>query len=206
VASRARVNGILKDAAPPGSRPRTRQSVQATRSDAESEEIAVRSPAQVDPHRAWRAAADAAGGGVAGPVCRPTAHPADAHHQIGGALSRASSRPLLYRWVDLPRVPETFLKHVWISEDQRFFQHDGFDWKEIDIAMERAERRGTPVRGASTITMQCARSIFLWQGRSWIRKGIEAYYTFWMETLLSKRPHHGAVRQRDRTRPRHLRH
>jgi monofunctional biosynthetic peptidoglycan transglycosylase len=108
-------------------------------------------------------------------------------HQIGGALSRASSRPLLYRWVDLPRVPETFLKHVWISEDQRFFQHDGFDWKEIDIAMERAERRGTPVRGASTITMQCARSIFLWQGRSWIRKGIEAYYTFWMETLLSKR-------------------
>ena len=108
-------------------------------------------------------------------------------HQIGGVFSRSPRRPLLYRWVDLPRVPETFLKHVWISEDQRFFQHDGFDWKEIDIAMERAERRGTPVRGASTITMQCARSIFLWQGRSWIRKGIEAYYTFWMETLLSKR-------------------
>ena len=108
-------------------------------------------------------------------------------HQIGGLFSRAPRRPLLYRWVDLPRVPETFLKHVWISEDQRFFQHDGFDWKEIDTAIERAERRGTPVRGASTITMQCARSIFLWQGRSWIRKGIEAYYTFWMETLLSKR-------------------
>ena len=108
-------------------------------------------------------------------------------HQIGGMFSRAPRRPLLYRWVDLPRVPETFLKHVWISEDQRFFQHDGFDWKEIDIAIKRSEARGKPVRGASTITMQCARSIFLWQGRSWIRKGIEAYYTFWMEALLSKR-------------------
>ena len=108
-------------------------------------------------------------------------------HQVGGVFSRGPQRPLLYHWIDLPRVPETFLKHVWVSEDQRFFQHDGFDWKEIDIAMERAERRGAPVRGASTITMQCARSIFLWQGRSWIRKGIEAYYTFWIEALLSKR-------------------
>ena len=108
-------------------------------------------------------------------------------HQIGSIFGRGTSRPLFYRWIDLPRVPETFLKHVWISEDQRFFQHRGFDWKEIDVAMERAEKRGRPVRGASTITMQCARSIFLWQGRSWIRKGIEAYYTFWMETLLSKR-------------------
>lgn len=108
-------------------------------------------------------------------------------HQLGSVFSRAPRRPLLYRWVALSRVPEIFLKHVWISEDQRFFQHRGFDWKEIDIAMERAERRGTEVRGASTITMQCARSIFLWQGRSWIRKGIEAYYTFWMELFLFKR-------------------
>ena len=108
-------------------------------------------------------------------------------HQAAGIFSRAPARPLLYRWTDLSRVPEMFLKHIWISEDHRFFQHDGFDWKEIDAAIDRAERRGTPVRGASTITMQCARSIFLWQGRSWIRKGLEAYYTFWMEALLSKR-------------------
>ena len=108
-------------------------------------------------------------------------------YQLGSLVSRPARRPLLYRWVNLPRVSETFLKHVWIAEDQRFFQHSGFDWKEIDVAMQRAERRGTAVRGASTITMQCARSTFLWQGRSWIRKGIEAYYTFWMEALLSKR-------------------
>src|ERR1043165_6511768 len=57
----------------------------------------------------------------------------------------------------------------------------------MDLAMEKAEKTGKSVRGASTITNQCARSIFLWQGRSWIRKGLESYYTIWMELLLPKR-------------------
>ena len=108
-------------------------------------------------------------------------------HEARALFSRGQASPLRYRWIDLRQVPEMHLKHLWISEDQRFFQHDGFDWKEIEAAMEKAERTGKPVRGASTITMQCARSIFLWQGRSWIRKGLEAYYTFWMEALLPKR-------------------
>lgn len=95
--------------------------------------------------------------------------------------------PLRYSWIPLSQIPEMFLKHLWISEDQRFFQHDGFDWKEMDLAMKKAERTGKPARGASTITNQCARSIFLWQGRSWIRKGLETYYTIWMEMLLPKR-------------------
>ena len=107
--------------------------------------------------------------------------------QGSAMFSRASKRPLLYRWIDLPQIPEMFLKHLWISEDQRFFQHEGFDWKEMDLAVKEAERKGKPVRGASTITNQCARSIFLWQGRSWIRKGLESYYTIWMEALLPKR-------------------
>ncbi len=105
----------------------------------------------------------------------------------GQMFARGPKPPLRYRWIDLSQMPEMFLKHLWISEDQRFFQHDGFDWKEVDIAMKKAERTGKPVRGASTITNQCARSIFLWQGRSWIRKGLESYYTLWMEALLSKR-------------------
>jgi monofunctional biosynthetic peptidoglycan transglycosylase len=95
--------------------------------------------------------------------------------------------PLRYRWIPLPQIPEMFLKHLWISEDQRFFRHDGFDWTEMDLAVKEAERKKKPVRGASTITNQCARSIFLWQGRSWIRKGLESYYTIWMEMLLPKR-------------------
>src|SRR3954453_3582273 len=107
--------------------------------------------------------------------------------KAGAMFSSRSKRPLLYRWIDLPQIPRMFLEHLWISEDQRFFQHEGFDWKEIDLALKKAERKGKPVRGASTITNQCARSIFLWQGRSWIRKGLESYYTIWMEALLSKR-------------------
>ena len=108
-------------------------------------------------------------------------------HQASALFSSGPKTPLLYHWIDLPQIPEMFLKHLWISEDQRFFQHDGFDWKEMDLAMKKAERTGKPVRGASTITNQCARSIFLWQGRSWIRKGLESYYTIWMELLLPKR-------------------
>ena len=102
-------------------------------------------------------------------------------------FSSEPKRPLLYRWIDLPQIPKMFLEHLWISEDERFFQHNGFDWKEMDLALKKAERKGKPVRGASTITNQCARSIFLWQGRSWIRKGLESYYTIWMEALLPKR-------------------
>ena len=104
--------------------------------------------------------------------------------QVSSSGPRA---PLRYRWIPLALIPEVFLKHLWISEDQRFFQHEGFDWTEMDLAMEKAEKTGKPVRGASTITNQCARSIFLWQGRSWIRKGLESYYTVWMELLLPKR-------------------
>jgi monofunctional biosynthetic peptidoglycan transglycosylase len=101
--------------------------------------------------------------------------------------SSGAKAPLRYHWIPLPQIPEIFLKHLWISEDQRFFQHEGFDWTEMDLAVKEADRKKKPVRGASTITNQCARSIFLWQGRSWIRKGLESYYTIWMEVLLPKR-------------------
>lgn len=94
---------------------------------------------------------------------------------------------VLYHWLPWRALPRVFLKAAWISEDSRFFQHRGFDWVEFDHAMARAQRTGDDPRGTSTITMQCARSLFLWQGRSYVRKGIEAYYTMWMEALLSKR-------------------
>lgn len=108
-------------------------------------------------------------------------------------LREAESRPpghgtvqRQYQWRPLAQIPREFLKLVLTAEDQRFFQHGGFDWREVKLAQAQAERTGKPVRGASTISMQCARSLFLWQGRSWIRKGLEAYYTFWMEQVLSK--------------------
>jgi len=106
--------------------------------------------------------------------------------QTEGRWTGKTSKQRHYEWLPMAQIPHDFLKTVLIAEDQRFFQHHGFDWKEIDAARAQAERTGQAPRGASTITQQCARSLFLWQGRSWIRKGLEAYYTFWMETFLSK--------------------
>ena len=107
--------------------------------------------------------------------------------RIQGPVNSAATPKPAYRWVPLSNVSPNFLKSVWQTEDARFFTHNGFDWVEVEQALADAERRGKPVRGASTITMQCARSLFLWQGRSWIRKPLEAYYTILMETILTKR-------------------
>ncbi len=106
---------------------------------------------------------------------------------LGARLAGKPVPERRYAWRDLDQMPRDFVKFVLVGEDQRFFHHQGFDWREVRIARAQAERAGGEVRGASTISMQCARSLFLWQGRSYVRKGIEAYYTFWMELLLSKR-------------------
>jgi monofunctional glycosyltransferase len=92
-----------------------------------------------------------------------------------------------FRWVALQNIPEEFVHFVWASEDQQFFDHHGFDILRIREAIEEAQNDDGEPRGVSTITMQCARSLFLWQGRSYFRKALEAYYTIWMELLMSKR-------------------
>lgn len=74
---------------------------------------------------------------------------------------------------------------VLASEDDRFYLHFGFDLVEIDKALEK-KKRGGRLRGASTLTQQVAKNIFLWEGRSFIRKGLEAYLTLWLELLLTK--------------------
>lgn len=74
---------------------------------------------------------------------------------------------------------------VLASEDDRFYLHNGFDMEEIRRALER-RRAGRKLRGASTITQQVAKNIFLWNGRSWFRKGYEAWLTLWLELLLPK--------------------
>jgi monofunctional biosynthetic peptidoglycan transglycosylase len=73
------------------------------------------------------------------------------------------------------------------SEDQLYPDHSGFDWKHIEKAMEYNKRKPGRVRGASTISQQVAKNVFLWQGRSWIRKGLEVYFTFMIETIWGKR-------------------
>ncbi len=98
----------------------------------------------------------------------------------------ARQRGLRYEWLPLAEVPRQQIHYLWASEDQRFFDHEGIDFEEIERALEESRRSGKRPRGGSTITQQCARSTFLWQGRSWIRKGLETYYTVLMEKLLSK--------------------
>ena len=94
---------------------------------------------------------------------------------------------VLSQWLPWRELPANFLRAVWVSEDSRFFVHHGFDWVEMQHAIDKARLTGGDPRGSSTITMQCARSLFLWQGHSYIRKGLEAYYTVLMEAMLSKR-------------------
>lgn len=120
-------------------------------------------------------------------VANPPVTPLMLLRQVEPRRDGTKAPPRSYRWIPLSAMPRQFLRCVLTAEDQRFFEHRGFDWREIETAQRDAARQGKAPRGASTVTMQCARSLFLWQGRSWVRKGLEAYYAFWMETLLPKR-------------------
>jgi monofunctional biosynthetic peptidoglycan transglycosylase len=91
-----------------------------------------------------------------------------------------------YRWVAWRNIPRPMRLAVVAAEDQKFPDHWGFDFQSIADAAERNNRRRVP-RGASTITQQVAKNLFLWPGRSWLRKGIEAYLTVWIELLWPKR-------------------
>lgn len=73
------------------------------------------------------------------------------------------------------------------SEDQLFPDHNGFDWKSIKKAMAYNKRKPNRIRGASTISQQVAKNVFLWQGKSWIRKGVEIYFTFMIELFWGKK-------------------
>lgn len=73
------------------------------------------------------------------------------------------------------------------SEDQLFPDHSGFDWKNIKKAMAYNKKKPNRIRGASTISQQVAKNVFLWQGRGWIRKGLEVYFTFMIELIWGKK-------------------
>lgn len=73
------------------------------------------------------------------------------------------------------------------GEDQLFPDHGGFDWKSIQKAMEYNQRKPGRVRGGSTISQQTAKNVFLWQGRSWMRKALETYFTFMIEKIWGKK-------------------
>jgi monofunctional biosynthetic peptidoglycan transglycosylase len=75
---------------------------------------------------------------------------------------------------------------VMAAEDQLLPEHHGFDFKNIERALAHNEKKPKKIRGASTISQQVAKNVFLWQGRSWLRKGLEVYFTFMIELIWGK--------------------
>ncbi|MFK7895369.1 MAG: monofunctional biosynthetic peptidoglycan transglycosylase [Myxococcota bacterium] len=107
-----------------------------------------------------------------------------------GSVQRdpATGRPcerIGYRWTPSSRIARVLPRAMVVAEDQRFFAHRGFDTKSIGAALEDYAD-GAPMRGASTITQQTAKNLFLWPGRSLTRKAFEAWFTIWIELLWPK--------------------
>jgi monofunctional biosynthetic peptidoglycan transglycosylase len=104
------------------------------------------------------------------------------------AIAAKSPRARLrHEWVPYEQISANLKRAVVAAEDARFLDHEGFDWEMIQKAIERNERSGKVVAGASTISQQLAKNLFLSGERSWLRKGEEAIITWMLEHTLSKR-------------------
>lgn len=90
-----------------------------------------------------------------------------------------------HNWESIDNISINLQKAVICSEDQNFVKHSGFDIKAIEKAFEN-NKKGKNIKGASTISQQTAKNVFLWPERSWLRKGLEVYFTFLIETIWSK--------------------
>ena len=109
-----------------------------------------------------------------------------AEAQVAAWMSRDSSYVFRHSWVDLDRISPNLPLAVVASEDQKFPEHWGFDVAAIEKAYA-LNQHNHKVRGASTISQQVAKNLFLWSGRSYFRKGLEAYFTVLIEGLWPKR-------------------
>lgn len=89
-------------------------------------------------------------------------------------------------WVPLSKISPNLKRAVVTAEDSAFCSHWGFDFKQMGKSIERAERSDRAVRATSTITQQLAKNLFLWHGRSWLRKLLEIPLTLWLELTWSK--------------------
>jgi len=106
--------------------------------------------------------------------------------RVGALMHREADFTFRHRWVPLERIsPQVGIAMV-AGEDQKFPFHHGFDVDAIQDAIDAADE-GRRLRGASTISQQVAKNLFLWNGRSFVRKGLEAWFTVLIETFWSKR-------------------
>lgn len=103
-------------------------------------------------------------------------------------VRNAFSYGIAREWVDLDQISPALVRAIVASEDARFFEHHGIDWPAVERARAYNARHGhEPRRGGSTITMQCARNVFLWHGKSWVRKALEAGLAYAIEIFWGKR-------------------
>ncbi len=102
--------------------------------------------------------------------------------QIGGLVEFGK---LDRDYISYDEMGNNVKRAVIAAEDQSFFTHSGFDYKAIEKAIKFNEK-GNKIRGGSTISQQTAKNVFLWQGRSWLRKGLETVYTFIIEIVWGK--------------------
>ncbi len=98
----------------------------------------------------------------------------------------SSSESIHHEWISLEKMPKDIVKAVIASEDAHFLSHNGFDFKAIKQAIEHNKKNNKTKRGASTISQQTAKNVFLWPSRSWLRKGLEAYFTVLIEFFWDK--------------------
>ena len=105
--------------------------------------------------------------------------------KIEAVITFQERQMIAYQWFSYDEISKQMALAVIAAEDQNFPNHFGFDFDQIEKAIEQHER-GRRLRGASTITQQVAKNLFLWEGRSFIRKGLEAYFTVLIELLWSK--------------------
>ncbi len=132
---------------------------------------------------AWKSAAAVAAAGVLMTLALRWVSPPTSAFMIGQHLE---GNAIDYRWVPLSRISPHAALAVIASEDQNFFRHRGIDLEAIEDAIQDNRRRALP-RGASTISQQTVKNLFLWPGRSYLRKGIEAGFTLLVEAFWPKR-------------------
>lgn len=102
-------------------------------------------------------------------------------------LANGEKLRLKHDWVPMKKISPHMQLAAVCSEDQNFFKHHGFDFGAMKKAMKEAKKKNGKLRGASTISQQTAKNVFLWPGRSWIRKGFEVWFTGLIELIWGKK-------------------
>ena len=106
--------------------------------------------------------------------------------RAAGQMFEDYKPPQRHNWVPIESISDNLALAVICSEDQNFLHHFGFDVKAIERSIEAARKGTGRLRGASTISQQTAKNVFLWPDRSWVRKGLEVYFTILIEIVWSK--------------------